>query len=357
MWQVESANADDNAAICALQSDKAMKGRISLALERRPSFFDALSVEGVRNSVFVAKNERHEVIGMCCRSVRPVWVDGEVCALGYLGSLRVHGCLKGRIKPLAAGFRACRDDHQAQELPYDITSILSDNREARRLLERNLSHLPKYRAVAPFKTFVMTTGKSRCKGAKLQPEELPRFISFINQTNRRFDFAPAWQESDFGSHLLKGVDAESCTMIEDGGVPVATGAVWDQRAFKQTTVTGYAPLVARFRGFINLGLTVAGKPTLPSAGRQLNLGYVSLLAVQDENEDVFMEMISRLKAIARRKGLQYLVLGLDARRALAQVAAKRLHARTIESHIYTVAYEPSANPPASGLVHLEVATL
>ena len=50
----------------------------------------------------------------------------------------------GRVHALGAGYHAMDRTRLADELPYDLTSIVSDNHTARRLLERGLPGLPRY---------------------------------------------------------------------------------------------------------------------------------------------------------------------------------------------------------------------
>ena len=84
------ARGEDDADIRHLFRENALGGWVRLSLEREPNAFDAdfgLS----RSHAFIIARDREtgEAIGICERSVRDAFVDGEIRPLPYLGSLRV----------------------------------------------------------------------------------------------------------------------------------------------------------------------------------------------------------------------------------------------------------------------------
>ncbi len=341
-----------------------MRGQMWLSLQRSPSFLDSLTIEGHRNTCHVARDKTGRVLGMCSRSVRRVWFNGEPAELGYLGNLRTSNAIKGRIAPLAAGFAACMNDHQANELEFDITSILADNKEAQRLLERGLSALPRYSYLAPFRTFVMPVKQMRMlkagrEVAAVDSLWLTPYVQFLNHRNRDYQFAPIWREDDFSKPLLRNLPVTNCYMIRDNERVLATGALWDQRAFKQTRILGYEPRIRHFRHLINVGLTMLRQPRLPAVGSSINLAYVFQLQVLDNDPSLFVHMLDHLVASARSKGLDYLVIGMDPRQTLAETIIKRCKARIIESRIYAVSRTCNQVPQLDpeDRVGLEVATL
>ncbi len=118
---------------------------------------------------------------------RTVWPTG----VGYLHQLRIAPWHRHLTRPfLRIGFRMLLETHADDEAPYDVTTIVSDNHVARRLLEAGLPGLPTYRAVEKIVTML-----------------LPARAGFVAN---------------------------------------------DLRAYKQVVVRGYAPALARWRWWLRL---------------------------------------------------------------------------------------------------------
>src|SRR5512133_735822 len=102
------ARPEDDAALRRLLRENPMPGSISVTMEREPSYFRAAGVEGPFHQVAVGRyEETGEVVGMGTRSIRPVYLNGEVRNVGYLGQLRVFRGAGSRAlvgRGLARGF-------------------------------------------------------------------------------------------------------------------------------------------------------------------------------------------------------------------------------------------------------------
>ena len=238
-----------------------MDGLIQVALTREPSVRHAESIEGTRHQTFLARGRDGALVGMGTRSVRRAFHRGQVAALGYLGQLRTRGRACG-IKRLRAGFAELDAGRLADELPFDLTAIVSDNEPARRLLERGLPGLPKYTPVGEIETLVFSTRTSaRDAGMCLEQGELPSFVEHLNTHHRQHAFAPAWHEADFESPATRDLETAHIRVLRDQDAGIrAGGAVWDQRAFKQAVITGYGPALQRARPLVNVGLRLSRQP-------------------------------------------------------------------------------------------------
>ena len=98
---VEFAAPSDDAGIRALMQRQTMPGRISLAFAREPDFSRGCAVTGEDFKIVVAR-ARDEIVGVACRSVRNVFLNGRETRLGYLGQLRVDDRFRGDGSSLAA---------------------------------------------------------------------------------------------------------------------------------------------------------------------------------------------------------------------------------------------------------------
>jgi hypothetical protein len=173
--EVELAGPQDESRLRRLLRENPLTGAISVSLEREPDFFLGAAVEGDRHHTVAVRDARSgQVIGMGSRSVREVFLNGCPRLMGYLSQLRIDQSARGRKRVLLGGYAACRDMRGPGETPFDLTTIVEDNRPARRLLEMGLEGLPVYRPLEPFVT-------SFLPARRVNP--VPRFIPFDAPSN------------------------------------------------------------------------------------------------------------------------------------------------------------------------------
>ena len=79
-----AAPADDE-SLRRLLRENPIPGSISLSFEREPCYFDAAVVEGPFHQTIVAREvDTGEIIAFGNRSIRPLYVNGEVREIGYM---------------------------------------------------------------------------------------------------------------------------------------------------------------------------------------------------------------------------------------------------------------------------------
>ena len=221
-----AAEADD-AGLRRLLRETPMPGPIRVSLEREPSYFGACRAEGGRHYTVCARDpETGRIIGMGCRTVRELYVNGEPQRVGYLNQLRIApGYRHMSPKLLGRGFALLRETRAADEAPFDITTIVGHNLTARRVLEAGLPGLPRYRPIERIITMVIPVRRGQ---------------------------RPLTEDTDI-TH-----PGQFQTV---GPLP----PVWDQRAFKQVVVRGYESWLRRFRWLLRL----------PPVGTVLPLAYAT----------------------------------------------------------------------------------
>jgi len=87
---VDFAAPADDAGIRGLLRRQAMPGRISLAFPRDPDFSLGCAITGDDYKIVVAR-AADEIVGVACRSVRHVFINGRPERLGYLARLERAG--------------------------------------------------------------------------------------------------------------------------------------------------------------------------------------------------------------------------------------------------------------------------
>jgi hypothetical protein len=368
-YRVEAARPEDDAALRALLRAQAMDGAIRLTLEREPALRLAAEVEGERHyTVVLRQPESGRILACGSRAVRLAWVDGRPARLGYLAQLRRLPAAIGFRRALAAGYAACEASRRPDELPYDLTAVVADNRAARRLLERGLPGLPIYRPWSELVTLVLPVGGPRRRRPTAvergTAELLPAIAACLERNLRRHQFAPAWTASDLASPVrTRGLEAaDFCVVREPGGGDRIAGclALWDQRAFKQVVVRGYAPALARLRPLVNAVSWLRGGPRLPVPGGPLALAFLSHLAVDDDRPELLIELVRAARQAAARRGLDYLSCGLAEGNPMLPALRRAFRARALTSIVYLVhrrEAEPRLALPDGRCPHLEVAVL
>lgn len=367
-FSFELATAADDADVRRLLRESPMGGAVSVTLEREPDASVAAAVEGdVHHTVVARDRSTGAVAAVGAVSVRDAYLNGHVARLGYLGQLRLARAYTGRASVLRGGYAFLRRLHETTGASVYLTSIFSDNHRARRFLERGLPGMPAYRPLETFETLLMPVawrpnppagGRVR-KNVNREPEDL---VDCLRRNGPRYQLSPAWTQSsldlldrtgtlgpaDFHYATPRGHDVKGCL------------AVWDQRPFKQVVVRGYCRPLAAARPLINLASGLVGGGRLPAAGEALDMAYLSHVAVDGDDPEVFEALLRSAHADARSRGLQYLALGLASRHPLLPVAGRLFRHRRTVSTLYAVHWEDGADAVArldGRVAHCEVALL
>jgi hypothetical protein len=354
----------DEPHIRRLLRDNALGGSIELALEREP---DALATDfGLsRSHAFIIARDRTggTAVGLCERSVREAFVDGEVRRLPYLGALRIAPGYRHRIGVLKGGFAAIRallDD--PADLPFALTSITADNLAARRLLCAGLPGLPTYRPVGELTTFALRT-VARPSTPDIEPAtvaDLPAIAVLLQRVYRRYQFAPVWRASDLERLIATGgLRIDDFLIVRRGPGVRACLAVWDQRAVKQTVVRGYAPWLRRLRPLLNLAAPLTALPHLPPIGAALRQAYLSHVAVEDDDVHVFGTLLRAGLTQARRRGCALALIGLAADHPFAAAIAQH-HGIRYRTLLHLVSWPDApacTDTQATRLPHPEIAVM
>jgi len=366
---VELAGPQDDPEIRRLLRDNPMDGAIRVSLEREPDAFLAASVEGDRHATVMARDpETGRIVGMGTRCVWNAFVNGEPCRLGYLSQLRVDRAARGRRRLLAAGYAALRDLRGPGEVPFDLTSIIADNETARRLLGTSVPGLPRYRELAGFVTLVVPVrGRKRQQGREIETgvvERMAEVADCLARNRRRYQAAPFFTTEELLSpERSRGLAPEDFRLAVRDGRVVGCLALWDQSGFKQVVVRGYAPRLARWRPWINRFSPVLGTPRLPDPGERLPHAYISHIAVDGDDPEIFQALVESAYAEARARRYVYVVIGLAADHPWLPWLERRFRPRRYESVLYTVDWGEGAAATAAinaldgRLPHVEAALL
>jgi hypothetical protein len=320
-------------------------GRMQLSMRREPDAFSSFGA--LAHGYIVARNRRSgEYVGVCERVVREVFVNGEPRALAYLGGLRVVPGFRHRLLVLRGGFEAVRQMLVAPgDLPWSLTSIMSDNASARRLLGANLKGMPRYEPVGEFSTFALLPGgKSDCEQA--DPSDLPGIADLLMRQGARGQFASCWRTATLEAFARNGwLSARDFFVVRSPRGDIrACAALWDQSAQRQLVVAGYSPWLRRTRPLINLAARVTGSPPLPAPGEPLRAAYLSHVAIGDDAADDLTTLLDAVRAEARHRGLHVVFAGWPSGHTHAAVLRTFARRREYRSQLYVVRWPEDEAP-------------
>ena len=345
------AGPGDDAAIREVLRSNDMESWVRMSIEREPSFFLGENLLGESTTVIAHRTELpQQVVGMYSMAVQQAHVNGAAAATGYLGALRVNPGYRHKLRILKNGFDSARALAGIDALPV-FTSVASDNRVARRLLEANLRGMPCYTPVGELDSMGFATRQGRARGL-LQPAEtadIPALVDFFNAAAAAYQFSPVLSRQWLAGLAGKtGLVLDDFRLLKDGRTLRGCVAVWDQRAFKQIVSRGYRfPLNALLGGY-NLYAGLAGRVQLPRPGAQLEQAFLSFLALDARAADAATDVVSEALSIAAGKGARVATLGLSAENPLAGRLRDSLQASTYRSCIETVHWPDLPAPSLDG---------
>jgi hypothetical protein len=342
------ASPDDDAGVRELLRTQPMPGRVRLAFCREPDFSTGCAVTGEDPRILVARGDDGQVVGVACRSVRRVFLNGREQRIGYLGQLRVHARHRGRWL-VSRGFAMLEAIHQADPLPAYLASIVDGNEEATGVLVRRPRRMfPAFHEVARYLTLAIRVRR----GARGQPRTrsapaLSEVASFLGREGPRRQLNTAWSTHALERLSGYGLRAEDIHVARVDGAIAGVMALWDQSAYKQSIIHGYS------------GWLRAAAPVLPRPGTKLRSAYVSLVCVAHDDVRVFESLLREIHEEAAARGFEYLLIGFDARDPL--LAAARAYPHVVyPSRLYLATWPtggPAHEPLDARPVYVDVATL
>jgi hypothetical protein len=329
---VNLATPADDAAIRELLRRGPMPGRIRLTYQREPEFRLGCEVTGEDcQSIVVRHGDSGEIVGLACRSVRRVFVNGQEQRLGYLGQLRVDPRFRGRGL-LSRGFAQLKQMHDRDPLPGYLAAIVEGNREATGVLVRKPRRtFPAFHPVAEYCTLAISANRAKpelrtdLRISPPQARELAEVVAFLRVNGSRRQFFPAWTEESLSRLSSSGLGLEDLRIARRGDQIVGVAGLWDQSAYKQTIVHGYTGWLKAAAPLYNIGAPWFGRAALPRPGDKLRSAYASLISIANDEIAVFRALLRALYNLACGRRLGYLLVGLDARDPLLPAAYDYSH--------------------------------
>lgn len=308
------------------------------------------------------------VAGLASRSARDAYIDGVSTRLGYLSQVRIDPAYRGKTV-LAGGWAKMKELHEADPLPYYVTTIIADNALARRVLEKDRPGKPCYRPRGELHTLAMVPRRRRLRsllpmGATIErarADMLPDIAACLQRNYARYQFAPVWTADMLADPVsCRGLRPDDFLVALRKGKVIGCLATWDQRAFKQTVVRGYAGALRFARPLLNAVSQVAAVPHAPAVGQGIPHAYLTHAASDDDDASVLVRLAEIALHDARERKLSFVMMGLTTANPMLRPVARAFRHITYRSIIHVV-YWPDGKARTeklgSGVPHLETAVL
>ncbi len=215
-FQFDLATLADDPALRRLLRSNPIPGQVTLTYEREPNYFLGCGTMGHFYQILAARHQPSgEVVGVASRSTRPLFINGQVEEVGYIGQLRVAAEHQGRWV-VSGGFRLLRELHADGRVQGYITTIIEGNNQAQGVLvKRARRTFPAYREVDRLCTLAIILRrpkKSAPTPFDIHPasaNDLGDIVHFLRTYGAAKQFFPVYQESDFISQPdLQGLDLQ-----------------------------------------------------------------------------------------------------------------------------------------------------
>lgn len=314
---VDFAGSRDEAGIRRLVEGQPMPGRVRIAFCREPDFSIGCAVTGDEVRILVARAEPdNDIVGVACRSVRRVFLNGREQRIGYLGQLRVHERCRGRWL-VSRGFAALEELDRADPLPAYLASIVDGNHDAIGVLvNRRRRTFPVFREAARYVTLAVRVGRPRGQDRANEDvmhgsaDQLEELSTYLQTEGRRRQLSSVWTVEALGQLDAYGLALDDFRIARRHGRIVGAMALWDQSAYKQSVIRGYT------------GWLKGVAPILPPPGTKLRSAYAALICIANDDTAVFRMLLEEIYNLAAVRGLEYLLIGLDTRDPLISVVRR-----------------------------------
>jgi hypothetical protein len=350
------ASPSDDEGVRRLVRTQAMPGRVRVSFCREPDFAIGCAVTGDDHRILVARAAgTNDVVGVACRSIRRVFLNGREQRIGYLGQLRIDPQHRGRWL-VSRGLAMLAQMHRQDPLPAYLASIVDGNDEATGVLvHKPRRSFPEFREVARYVTLALRVrGSSRwsrssreCPPSHPPSAPLDEIAEFLRREGARRQLHAVWTADALRGLQAYGLHPDDFHVARLNGAIAGVVGLWDQSAYKQSVIRGYS------------GWLRAAAPLLPPPGTRLHSAYASLICIRDDDPGMFRSLLKQTYTRAAARGFQYLLIGLDTRDPLLHVARAYSHV-AYPSRLYLVSWPdggPSYEPPDARPVYVDIATL
>jgi hypothetical protein len=320
-----------------------MPGSVEIAYTREPDFFRGAGLMSSRHQVLAAL-DGDRVVGLGCRAIRRMYVNGRPENVGYLSGLRLLPEVRSATA-LARGYEFLKTLHADGGAPAYLTTIVEKNRDAIALLTSGRAGLPRYEDRGRYLTYALPVPVARREfrswGVDVRTAaDLPAaaLSVLLGRGGVCRQFYPVAEAGQFGTASLPGLAQGDVYVARRGPEVLGVAAAWDLGAVKQNLVCAYHGAMRACRPLINRLLPQMGRVPLPAPGEQLRTFSISLIHAVRDDPRVFGGLIDFILNARAGSGYHMATVGLHESDPLRAAVARRFKF-TYPSRLFLVRWE------------------
>ncbi len=268
------------------------------------------------------------------RRVLPVRHNGRSSWLGYLATLRRDPSMAGTdlIIALTNCLHLLHTERQADEYPYDLTSILYNNVRAKRLLERGIRGMPHYH---PWQTYTTSLFSARA-AAQLPTHNCVRIAQ--EQDKEALYTLLESQSSTVHLDYRRLPFPDRVWIWEEQGHIQGCLALSHQGFDKHIAITRMPAALSLCRHPINVLRTLQKRPPLPPPHVPIQQGMLGMAHCNTQQQAT--ALLAAAGRYARNKALHILCLGMSKQSLFTSV----LPTEPLSAQWYGVSYDDWKKP-------------
>ena len=215
--------------------------------------------------------------------------------LGYLADLRLDDQYRGGTL-IARGYRFLRQLHEDHRARLYTTMIFSGNHAALGTIASGRAGLPQYHDMGLVYSPGINIRRTKppinagCDILRGSEDLLPDIVECLSRNNSRRQFAPVQTIAMFKSRWRDFRVTDFYVAVRGSRVTGVLGC-WDQSSFKQTRIAGYGPRLRWMTPAANAVRPIMGTPLFPKPGQEVAYFYISFIAVDDDNLQIFRTLL------------------------------------------------------------------
>ncbi len=311
---IRAANQEDNAALLELTQLSAMKGLISLCIDRQPDFFLLLQTRG--ESEVVVRTEGNKILGSFSISKQEVVINNQTETVYYLADLKIHPDWRGS----SIGIRLLEAMRiRLLELSADLMfcTAAEGNDRVLPFFQGRLG-FPKCEHLGKFIVFQIIPSKTVPKPHFKIGNEVPNGVSlaaFYQQFyQHNYSIAPIIDQEWLAT-------AQNLMVISEGKI-VAAISLMDTGYMKQNIVKG---MPAWLKLLVNCSKKLSplmGWVPLPGIGEPIKVLNIRYWAHAPGQADALKALIQKARNIASIENFHFVSIGLHERDPIVSICKK-----------------------------------
>ena len=341
-YAIRKATPDDSPALLKLLAATAQQGSIRLTFERAPDYFHAAAVSTEKPEIWVMDKAGEGIIGTFSIGQRRVFINGQPQQVRYGSDLRIHPDHQGG-RTLFRLFGCYREQMQNDWMQ---TVILEENQASLSTVGSGRNILPHYIPAGHFTTRLISLRRKEkrppCSAVKRATSaDLADMQAFFLQQAGQKQFYPVYDFSRIGTEdpYYRHLALRDFFILREQGAITGIAALWDQKGFKQTRVSGYSRSLGVLRPFYNSITLLTGHLPLPPVNSVNSYLALHCVLVKDNQPQRFSRLLRSIRHALNGSDVQAIACGFDRRDPLLKVA-QQYPGYALHSRHFIATYQP-----------------